>query len=200
MKKNLLLGLVALMVFAGCTMIVKAEGAQALTVGSFDGTFKIFKTAAAAKEFSKALAALRSLMFSFLAESSLFLENVRFVKAADNSYGIYAPKGSDVFTANEPIYLYVEPAGYALAKNPEGYWEFGFKADFQVADENGKVLGGQNDFAFLPFKSWNPNTEIALTFTYTLSGLEKGKYKLITQIADAHSAKKASCAKWFTIE
>ena len=200
MKKNLLLGLIAIMVFAGCSISVKAEGTQAAAFGPFDGAFGIFKSAVAAKDYSKALAELRSLMFSFLAESSLFLENVRFVKGADNSYGIYEPRQSDVFAAGEPIYLYVEPAGHVISKNPAGYFEFGFKADFQVADESGKVLGGQTDFAVLPFKSWNPNTEISLTFTYTLSGLEKGKYKLTTQISDAHSPKKASCEKWFTIK
>lgn len=200
MKKVLLLGLIAFMVFAGYSKTGKAEGAKAAAVGAFDGSFGVFKSAAAVKDYSKALAALRSLMLSFLAESALFLENVRFVKGADNSYGIFAPRENDVFTANEPIYLYVEPAGCVISKNPAGYFEFGFKADFQVADEGGKVLGGQNDFAVLPFKSWNPNTEISLTFTYTLSGLEKGKYKLTTQISDTHSTKKASCEKWFTIE
>jgi hypothetical protein len=192
MKKSLLLGLVAILAFAGCSKTGK--------IGPFDGSFGVFQSAAAAKDFSKALTALRSLMLSYLAESPLFLENVKFVMGADNSYGIYEPRESDVFAAGEPIYLYVEPAGYAINKNPLGYREFGFKADFQVADASGKVLGGQTDFAVLPFKSWNPNTEISLTFTYTLSGLEKGKYKITTQITDAHSAKKASCEKWFTIE
>ena len=199
MKKVLLFGLVAILAFVGYSKI-GVPGAQAAAAGTFDGSFGVFKSAAAAKDYSKALSALRSLMLSFLAESTLFLENVRFVNGADNSYGIYGPKQSDVFAAGEPIYLYVEPAGYIINKNPKGYYEFGFKADFQVADESGKVLGGQTDFAVLPFKSWNPNTEISLTFTYTLSGLEKGKYKIITQVSDANSAKKASCEKWFTIK
>jgi hypothetical protein len=202
MKKVLLLGLVAVMAFAGCSKVEKSggQGDQAAAVGPFDGSFGVFKSATAAKDYGKALAALRSLMLSFLAESPLFLENAKFVKGADNSYGIYEPRESDVFAAGEPIYLYVEPAGYVISRNPAGYCEFGFKADFQVADASGKVLGGQTDFAVLPFKSWNPNTEISLTFTYTLSGLEKGKYKITTQVSDAHSTKKASCEKWFTIE
>lgn len=121
-------------------------------------------------------------------------------KGDNNSYGIYEPKENDVFTAGEPIYLYVEPAGYAETRNPAGYFEFGFKVDFQVVDDSGTVLGGQTDFAVLPFKSWNVNTEMSLTFTYTLSGLEKGKYKIITQVSDMHSAKKATNEKGFAIE
>jgi hypothetical protein len=199
MKKVLLFGLVAIMAFAGYSKF-GVPGVKAVTAEPFDGSFGVFKSAAAAKDYSKALATLRLLMLSFLTESSLFLENVKFVKGTDNSYGIYEPRQSNVFAAGEPIYLYLEPAGYIINKNPAGYYEFGFKADFQVADESGKVLGGQADFAVLPFKSWNPNTEISITFTYTLSGLEKGKYKISTQVSDAHSAKKASCEKWFTIE
>jgi hypothetical protein len=200
MKKVILLGLVAVMVFTVFFQGRMAEGAQTAVAGPFDGPFGVFKSAAAAKDYSKALAALRSLMLSFLAESPLFLENVRFVKGADNSYGIYSPRENDAFAAEEPIYVYMEPAGYVINKNPAGYYEFGFKADFQVTDEHGKILGGQTNFAVLPFKSWNPNTEISLTFTYTLSGLEKGKYKLITQVSDVRSLKKASCEKWFTIK
>jgi hypothetical protein len=199
MKKMLLFGLVAIMAFIGYSKI-GIPGALAAVAGPFDESFGVFKSAASVKDYSKALTALRSLMLAFLAESSLFLENIRFVNGADNSYGIYEPKQSDIFAAGEPIYLYVEPAGYIINKNPAGYYEFGFKVDFQVADESGKMLGGQADFAVLPFKSWNPNSEISLTFTYTLSGLEKGKYKIITQVSDAHSAKKASCEKWFTIK
>lgn len=134
-----------------------------------------------------------------MGRGSVGLGNIRFVNGADNSYGIYEPRPNDVFTAGEPIYLYLEPSGYALTANPAGYYEFGFKADFPVADENGQVLGGQKDFANLAFKSWNKNTEIALTFTYTLSGLEKGRYKLITEVADARSAKKATAEEAFVI-
>jgi len=199
MKKTFLLGLIvtlALAVYAA----TGNEGAQAGPAGQFDKAIETFKSTAAAKDYAKALAALRSLVASFWAESPLVLENVKFVKASGSSYGVYEPRGNDVFADGEPIYVYAEPAGYVFKKNPAGHYEFGFKADFQVADESGKVLGGQNDFAVLPFKSWNPNTEVSITFTYTLSGLEKGRYKILTQVSDMYSAKKASCDTWFTIK
>jgi hypothetical protein len=202
MKKAMLLGLVVILTLAGCSKPAKtgAEGAKVAAAGPFDAPYGAFKSAFDVKDYGKALTDLRSLIWSFWAESSLVLENVKFVKGANNSYGIYEPKESDVFASGEPIYLYMEPAGCAMLRNPAGYYEFGFRADFQVADEKGKVLGGQTDFAVMPFKSWNFNTEISLTFTYTVSGLEKGKYKIITQVADANSAKKATAEKWFTIE
>ncbi|MGA2533680.1 MAG: hypothetical protein ABSG19_11665 [Candidatus Aminicenantales bacterium] len=202
MKKILLLGLVVIVAFAGCSKPGKtgSEGTSAAVIGPFDGPYGAFKSAFEAKDYGKALAELRSLVESFWADSSFVLGNVKYVKGANNSYGIYEPKESDVFSAGEPIYLYMEPAGYALTKNPGGYYEFGFTADFQVVDATGKILGGQNNFASMPFKSWNFNTEIALTFTYTLSGLEKGKYKTITQVSDTHSGKKVTVEKEFTIE
>ncbi len=202
MKRVLFFGLILAMVLAGCSNSGKSgtEETRAAAAGPFAGSFAEFQSAVAAKEYGKALAALRSLMLYFWAESSLFLENIKFVKGANNSFGLYEPRENDAFSPGEPIYLYMEPAGYVIKKNPAGYYEFGFKADFQVTAEGGKVLGGQTDFASLSFKSWNPNTEIAITFTYTLSGLEKGKYRMITKVADVHSAKNASCEKWFTIE
>jgi hypothetical protein len=199
MKKTIFPMWVATLALAVCALTAAVK-AQTEPAGPFDRAIAGFRSAVAVKDFANALRALRSLGTAFWAESPLLLENVKFVKGSGCSYGVYEPRESEVFADGEPIYLYAEPAGYLFKKNPAGYYEFGFKADFQVADESGKVLGGQNDFAVLPFKSWNPNTEISITFTYTLSGLEKGKYKMTTQVSDAHSAKKVSCEKWFTIK
>jgi hypothetical protein len=202
MKKALVLGLVAATMFGGCSKpsTTGTEGTKTAAAGPFEASYTAFQSAFEAKDYGRALVGLRSLMATFWAESSLVLGNVKHVKGANNSYGIYEPKESDVFSAGEPIYLYMEPAGYALTKNPGGYYEFGFSADFQIADAGGKILGGQTNFASMPFKSWNFNTEIALTFTYTVSGLEKGKYKTITQVTDTHSGKKATVEKEFTVE
>jgi hypothetical protein len=37
------------------------------------------------------------------------------------------------------------------------------------------------------------------TATYTLSGLEKGRYKVVTVVRDAGSDKSAKCGNWFSI-
>jgi hypothetical protein len=202
MNKMIVLGLAAAVLLAGCAKPAKtgAGGTSGLEGGTFGASYEAFQAAYASKDYGHALTELRSLMQTFWTESPLALGNVRFVKGSDNSYGIFEPRGNDVFAAGEPIYLYVEPSGYAIIENPAGHYEFGFKADFQVADESGQILGGKKDFAAMPFKSWNRNTEISLTFTYTLSGLEKGKYRIITEVTDAHSAKKTTAEKDFTIQ
>ena len=202
MRKIMVFGLAAMLALAGCSPKEKTMKAEAKTTAlePFDSHYALFKTAFEGKEPGKALASLRSSLEAFWDQSPLFLENIKFVKGADNSYGIYEPKGGDVFAEGEPVYLYMEPAGYAVAKNPAGNYEFGFTADFQLEDESGKILGGQNNFANMPFKSWNFNTEISLTFTYTLSGLTKGKYKIITHVKDTVSDKRVTAENWFTVQ
>lgn len=180
--------------------LAAALNAQAAPAGPFAKPWADFQAAVAAREYARALTALRSLLASFWSEAPLLLGNVRFVKGSENTFGVYEPRPGDAFAAGEPIYLYAEPAGYVFRQNPAGFYEFGFKADFQLADESGKVLGGQKDFASLPFRSWSANTEVSITFTYTFSGLEKGKYRIITQVSDLNSAKKAICEKWFAIQ
>jgi len=142
---------------------------------------------------------LRASLEAFWQRAPLLLNNVRFVQGTDNSYGIYDPQPKSAFRPGEPIYLYLEPVGYTLKKNPAGYYEFGFTADFTLKDAAGKTLGGQTGFADLNFRSWNFNTEVALTFTYRFSGLKKGSYKVVTVVKDKFSDKRATVEKEFTV-
>ena len=136
----------------------------------------------------------------FWENTPLLLRNARFVKDDDNSYGIYEPKDGNSFASGERLYLYLEPIGYAFKNNPEGYYEFGFTADFTLEDDKGNELGSQKGFANLNFNSWNHNTEVSVTFTYTFTGFDKGKYKVVTHVMDAYSGKSATVAKWFYIQ
>jgi hypothetical protein len=202
MKRAFVLGLAVTVVLACCSKPAStgAGGPSSPEGGPFGAACGKFQAAFAAKDYALALTDLRAILQTFWMEAPLMLGNAHFVKGPDNSYGIFEPHGGEVFTEGEPIYLYMEPTGYAIVENPAGYFEFGFKADFQVTDENGQVLGGQKDFAAMPFRSWNRNTEISLTFTYTVSGLDKGRYKIITVVADAHSEKRATIEKPFVIQ
>lgn len=150
-------------------------------------------------DFVQEYRALRASLEAFWQRAPLLLNNVRLVQGTGNSYGIYEPRPQAAFQAGEPIYLYLEPVGYTLKKNPTGFYEFGFTADFTVKDAAGKVLGGQTAFADLNFRSWNFNTEVALTFTYRFSALKKGSYKVATVVKDKFSGKQATVEKEFTI-
>ena len=189
--------LVSSMVIA-IAMLVSVLTAQQSAV--FDEPFARFKNEFSDKEYYKAYGTLRSIVELFGEKVPLLLRNVMFVEDDDNSYGIYEPKGSSNFASGEPLYLYLEPMGFAYKKNPAGYYEFGFKADFVLEDDEGNELGGQEEFADLTFSSWNRNTEVSLTFTYSFTGFDKGKYKVVTYVRDAHSKKSATVENWFYIK
>lgn len=181
-------------------VLLLAENPRIEELSSFKKSFAGFEKDFTTGEYYSAHAELHRLMELFWAETPLLLRNVRFVQDADNSYGIYEPKGSDTFSQGEPLYLYLEPVGYTFKKNPRGYYEFGFVADFTLEDDEGNVLAAQQEFADLDFGSWNYNTEVSLTFTYSFTGFEPGKYKVTTHVRDAFSKKSASIDKWFHIE
>lgn len=193
MKRRYVLGLAALLVISfGCSG--KKSGPSA-----FDAGFARFEEALAESDYSAALAALRSSFEAFRERSPLLLENVKFVTSDSASYGIYEPRASDTFGAGDVIYLYLEPVGQVLKGSGDEKHEFGFSADFSLEDAAGKVLGGQKDFASPRFSSWNANTEIALTFNFSFTGLQPGRYKILLTVRDAHSAKSASIEKSFVM-
>lgn len=151
-------------------------------------------------DYLKALEKAEAIKEKIWEEAPLILANAQLVKGLNNSYGIYEPEEDNVYSDGETIYLYLEPAGYKILKNEAGSYEFRFLADFQLVTENGEILGGQERFVDLPFKSWHPNKEVALTFNYNFSGLTAGKYKIITTVHDANSDNKASTETWIAIE
>lgn len=205
MKRLLVLGCVLTIALAGCAK--KAEEVTPIqAVAGIPGVPAMmqaaltdFGAALEKRDYAAALSSLRSAMENHWVASPLLLQNSKYVKSDGNTYGIYEPRPGDEFAAGEVIYLYVEPFGYTLKKNSEGKYEFGFNVDFSLETESGEVLGGQKDFASLPFSSWNFNTEVALTFNFTFDGLDKGRYKIITTVRDAGSDKSATCEKGFTI-
>jgi len=180
-------------------MLLFAESPEKDTA-VFEETFAQFNREFVGKDYFKAYETLHSALELFWQRTPLLLRNVQFVKSDDNSYGIYEPRDNNSFASGERLYLYLEPIGYAFKKNPKGYYEFGFTADFTLEDDKGNELASQKGFADLSFNSWHHNTEVALTFTYTFTGFDKGKYKVITNVSDANSSKSATVDKWFYVK
>ena len=201
MKKIFLIGLTAALILS--TACAKKEGpaadAGATPPSPYDSSLDRFKQAMGKNDESGALAALRSTLEILWEKSPLLLTNVKFVTSDSSSYGIYTPRTTEEFALGEVIFLYLEPVGQILKRNERGQLDFGFRADFVLEDESGKVLGGQNDFVNPSFTSWNFNTEIALTFNFTFTGLQAGKYKIVLTVKDVQSAKTATVNKIFAI-
>lgn len=202
MKRYIVCIILTLVLVIGCTKQKqkdeKPAGAK-IDKSPFEESYSQFTGAFEKKDYLQAYNAMRSSFKTFWEKTPFMVNNVRFVKSGGNSFGLYEPREGDTFSKGEPIYLYVEPIGYTLKKNSDNHYDFGFTADFSIENEHGKVLGGQQNFADLPFKSWNYNMEMAITFNYTLTGAENGKYKVVTTIRDMYSDKKTVVEKWITI-
>ncbi|MBP1767478.1 MAG: hypothetical protein H6P98_1593 [Candidatus Aminicenantes bacterium] len=204
MRKLWVIGLILIFVWAACGK--KAEekpeepgpGLPGVTAGMMS-TLTQFGSSLEKKDFAAAYSSLRAMVQDFWGMSPLFLRNVRFVKNDGNTFGIYEPRETEEYAPGEVIYLYMEPTGYTLKQNGQGKYDIGFAADMSIEDEKGEILGGQKDFGQMAFSSWNFSTEMCLTLTYTFSGLEKGRYKIVTTVRDVGSDKTATCEKWFSI-
>ncbi|MCX8160214.1 MAG: hypothetical protein N3G18_04690 [Candidatus Saccharicenans sp.] len=201
--------LVLILLVADCARKTESQGekevASATSPGTatstnYDSLYTSMLASLQGKDYKKALEAVEAIKDRIWEEAPLALKNVVLVKGMNNTYGVYEPEDNDVYSRGETIYVYLEPAGYKIVKNEAGYYEFRFTADFQLVNENGDILGGQEQFANLPFKSWHPNKEVAITFNYNFSGLPAGKYKVVTTVHDANSERRVSADTWFTIE
>ncbi|MGB9837146.1 MAG: hypothetical protein ACPLRX_10450 [Candidatus Saccharicenans sp.] len=196
---------------AGCSKTEKTSGKSTEAVTSGEITAKAspasyyslcdsLKASLENSDYKNALEIINSLKDELWEKVPLSLQNIKYVKGPDNTYGVYEPAEDDIFADGETIYLYAEPVGYKIIKNEDGFYEFGFKADFQLVSENGEVLGSQENFATLNFKSWHPNKEVAITFNFNFSGISAGRYQIITTVHDENSDKKTFSKTWFRIK
>lgn len=131
----------------------------------------------------KAVNTLRRAMAMAWMKAPLTVETATLVNDPAQSFGVYEPRGSNVYKAGEPVRLYVRPLGYKFKKEGE-VLTFGFETDFYLAKPDGEVLGGKRKFGRFSFASREPIFECFLNLTYTLRGLPPGEYILETVLHD----------------
>ena len=110
MKKAGIIGVLLILGWAACGRKTeeKAEEAAPALPGVTAGmmsTLTQFGSALDKKDFTAAYSSLRGMLQDFWGTSDLLLQNVRFVKGEDNTYGIYEPRESEEFAPGEAIYL-----------------------------------------------------------------------------------------------
>jgi hypothetical protein len=152
-----------------------------------------------AGEYVQSINLLRQAVQEIWNQAPLAVQNVHFITDPPDGYGMYTPKNSDVFNGVDPILIYCEPLGYTVNKKGDEY-HFSLSADFAVLSEDGQMLGGQQDFGKWEMASRTFNSEFMMFFTFNLSGLESGTYKIQVTLKDKNANKTVQFESPFKIE
>ncbi len=111
--------------------------------------------------------------------------NVHLTAAPPSGYGQFIPRVDNVYRPSEPLILYLEPVGFAVRHDQKaGIYSYNLTADFNLVDAWGRVVGGRRDFGRFGGQSRNFPDRFPLTFTYSLSGLPPGDYRVETTLRD----------------
>jgi hypothetical protein len=129
----------------------------------------------------------------------LAIRKAVFVSEHPNGYGEYTERPNNAFKQGEKLVAYAEPAGYGWKDAGDGQYQFGFKVDFVVKSPDGKVLGGQENFANLVQTSHARNREFMVVLTLSLSDAPPGEYVVEYTLHDIASSKTATFSLPFKI-
>jgi hypothetical protein len=132
--------------------------------------------------------ALQQAVIDAWTEMPLTVRRVIFVTEKSPILGAYSERPTNVFKAGEKLLTYIEPVGYTWTKQGKMF-NFGAIVDFVVKSADGKVLGGQENFAKLSLASRTKLQEFMLNLTMSLDGIGPGKYVLEYKLHDLGSEK-----------
>lgn len=121
-----------------------------------------------------------------------------FVTGPAEGYGLQEDRGSNAFTAGEPIYIYLEPVGYGW-QEADGLNTFGLSVGLRILTPSEQELFAQEDFLDLTTRSAARPTEFFGNVTLNLSGLTAGEYVLELMLDDIASDETATVAMPITV-
>lgn len=107
-------------------------------------------------------------------------------------YGVYNPRPTNVFKKGEPILIYCEPYGFGYGAPGAGLYSVNLFVDLQVLDASGNQLANAPDATEYNMTSRHQNREVQANITYTLDGIQPGRYTLVTTLRDKNSSKSGS--------
>ena len=119
----------------------------------------------------------------------LTIRRAVFVSEHPEGFGQYVARPSNVFKPGEKLVAYAEPVGYGWKSVANGEYQFGFKVDFLIKSPDGKVLGGQQDFADLSKTSHARNREFMIVLTLNIKDAPPGDYVVEYKLRDVSSDK-----------
>ena len=118
----------------------------------------------------------------------LTIRRVMFVTEKAPLLGAYSKRPTNVFKAGEKLFTYIEPVGYTW-KQQGNMFGFGVIVDFVIKGADGKILGGQENFAKLALASRTKLQEFMINLTMSIDGITPGKYVLEYKLHDLGSEK-----------
>jgi hypothetical protein len=129
----------------------------------------------------------------------LTVRRALFVQEHPDVYGDYVERPDNVFKKGDTLITYAEPAGFGWKDIGGGFYQFGFKVDFLVKTADGKVMGGQEDFADLVKKSRARLRDFMVTLNLNLSDIDPGDYIVEYTLHDIASSKTYTISQPFKI-
>ena len=133
------------------------------------------------------------------AAAPLTIRRAIFVEGHPDGFGQYVERATNIFKKGEKLVTYAEPVGFGWKDIGNGLYEFGFKADFVLKTQDGKVLGGQENFADLTQKSHARNREFMVILNLNVTGAPPGDYVVEYKLRDVTGAKSANFSQPFKI-
>lgn len=132
-------------------------------------------------------------------DGPLFLTQALFIKEDPQGYGHYDPRADTVFSQQDPLYVYIEPAGYGF-KFDGAIYRFGFAVDIEILDSTGKQRGYAKDFTNFDYVKRTANKEIELNFIMGPLKLPAGDYQLKLTVHDKVKGQSVSQLLAFSIK
>ena len=127
------------------------------------------------------------------------LRKAVFVVGEPEGYGVYNPRENARFKPGEPIFVYLEFAGFGH-KPLSGAYEIFITGDAAITDASGKkILARMPKFLKSRMVSRRKNREYFGHLTVELSGAPAGRYQLLLMLKDNVSGKETSVSLPFEI-
>jgi hypothetical protein len=127
-----------------------------------------------------------------------FLE-AHIVTSQPSGYGSYEIHPTSRFKPGEQILVYAELAGFGYGRDGDQF-VIELDADVELRTKEGKILGGQANFANFSYRSRVPNREFFAVMTYNFTGFAAGDYVVVTRLRDKNSGKSGEFQLPFAFE
>lgn len=183
--------IISLALFFGCYSGVKADSVEA--------NFQKALQHSSANEPAKSVAAMQDAVADLRLKSPLSFATAVFVDKPGRNYGMYHPRASSDFTADEKLRVYAEPIGYGWQKVGD-IFQTHLVADAALLSSSGKVLWGQREFGNFKLASRHRFVEYMMNLTLSINGVPKGQYVLEYTVTDKVLGNSAKMTLPFSIK